>query len=751
MPGNKKARLWRNLTGRATLTLYNERRGKVREALDVLQDTIGELHDLQVAQAVNFQHEFNELDDLLLGIDGEAVGVEDAKLLNKLCKRLEPIKEAARKARDRASQLLDNLTATYAQEVESVEQLEAATNTLHERLGEAPAGVDGIYEQIALLEIGSDRVQAGCQGLQHNEDIAGSDEFLRAKAYALALCEAVPGRVAELTNMLESSPTTEKQVFHSKSMVVESAIRVLDKAIAQAVHESLTKARDALRTRHGNMLAKDRMIPILNLKDVMGKKKPDEGSKENIRAILVANQEDIGEGIANLALSYREMREEAIMLLVLECAFTQADVDSEHLKHQLHEAHIQLLNDQDWDVVTKDVVVQHDRLPVRLKSVITPASRLGNKYEAMNGKGVCCHDSKHADGAVNLALTELKDEAGTVIFSSFRHGIHSAYGIEDDGQRALANRNRALDVVTAALIRNEEKLAQALAGEAVTVEMNSISLVTPDAFRSGSSGEKKMLQEQMQAWGAIAAADAQPISISVRNGDGNLQDVNVNVRVNAFNFGVNEGGLTSSKRTKFLDTLSRGRVSGWEVSNSYNTPSMNALIGTVEERRASDIGLGGQVGEWLQAAGEADPAFEIVRDLGQQVARIWDTNAYQTQGVEPYKMVSRLALLSYKIGKDTAFNCKSGKDRTGQLDVEAKMLATQIKLKGSVPEPDSVLTENDKQNRYQMAVNSGNLEMQQLNTGNMGFKLEGVGALHESYGTGQKIQEFRGTSKFVSS
>jgi hypothetical protein len=67
----------------------------------------------------------------------------------------------------------------------------------------------------------------------------------------------------------------------------------------------------------------------------------------------------------------------------------------------------------------------------------------------------------------------------------------------------------------------------------------------------------------------------------------------------------------------------------------------------------------------------------------------------------------------------------------------------------TVPEPDHDLSSEEKANRLQMALNAGNHEMQQLNTGNMGFKLMGVSALDESYGDEGGVKAFRGTSKFV--
>ena len=51
-------------------------------------------------------------------------------------------------------------------------------------------------------------------------------------------------------------------------------------------------------------------------------------------------------------------------------------------------------------------------------------------------------------------------------------------------------------------------------------------------------------------------------------------------------------------------------------------------------------------------------------------------------------MVSRLALVGHLMGETPLFNCKSGKDRTGQLDAEVKSLAAADESGGRVPPPD---------------------------------------------------------------
>jgi hypothetical protein len=160
---------------------------------------------------------------------------------------------------------------------------------------------------------------------------------------------------------------------------------------------------------------------------------------------------------------------------------------------------------------------------------------------------------------------------------------------------------------------------------------------------------------------------------------------------------------------------------------------MVAMIGTPEEREAG--GFGGQVGEWLRNAPRNTPqerqAVANVEALARQIGEMWDNRSHREMGVEPYKMVSRLAVLSSMIGNDVCWNCKSGKDRTGECDVESKYLAMQIWLTGQVPEPDQPRTGEEKRNFFRMAVDSGNFELQLYNTAAPGFKLGGVPALKD--------------------
>src|SRR5262249_19279478 len=145
-----------------------------------------------------------------------------------------------------------------------------------------------------------------------------------------------------------------------------------------------------------------------------------------------------------------------------------------------------------------------------------------------------------------------------------------------EAMRRKASDNRSMDVVVAALVRNPAKLNKALAHpeREVEINLNSMSLVTPDVFRRGEGDEAKMLREQMAAWERLSA-DPQPRKVWVKGPEGDVQ-VKVRIDVTAFNFGVNAGAVTG------LNNIPG--VSGWGTSNEYNSKAMDRMVGTKDER-----------------------------------------------------------------------------------------------------------------------------------------------------------------------
>lgn len=260
--------------------------------------------------------------------------------------------------------------------------------------------------------------------------------------------------------------------------------------------------------------------------------------------------------------------------------------------------------------------------------------------------------------------------------------------------------NRVRELVILEIARNPRHGEKIKAGEAIV--FTSLSLLTPDALRHAVCGmmgttsfdERAMLEVQLQAWEDLK--NEVHASGIVINGHA------LKATFCPFNFGVNNMALLGPGSDPIIGEV----LSGHDFSSKRcNAASLSALVGLPEdddsrfsdnatdqailriERQLSSPALARQERQRL------DRDLKAIKGLQRQIRQMWSDGSYRRAGNEPYKMPARIALLSFLIGGGTLFNCKSGKDRTGQLSVEAKFLALRIENHGGdVPEPDAALT-----------------------------------------------------------
>ena len=514
------------------------------------------------------------------------------------------------------------------------------------------------------------------------------------------------------------------------------------------------------------------------------------------------------------------------------------------LKRLFHSARNQVINDQPWGEVTTRVRTSLPNEPDRSVSVesrIVPGKALATRFaEDYPSNGVNCSDRTQYKHVPNLAKTTLTNRSGEVLFSGFRHGVLDSYDIDAEhlaslpdaalrtmiadllapeapadareafvdeqlalirsdpkaAQRAAetmrtqASREMASEMAVAALVADPEKFQDALDGETVDVALSSISVLTPDSLRnlagSARSDERTMLNHQTEALGQLAGRN--PVELRVRDDDGTLRTVTVNVQLRQFNFGVNAGAVGRARVGPVSipsQTPGWRGLMGWGFAMERNNPQMQRLFG---EANVSE--LGGDVADRLllmrneaeQITGELDDieAYIAMREDGEdtsdldkeaemqraklatqnkgieslesaarQAKAIWASNDYRRGGGDPFKIVSRLALIGHLMGETPLFNCKSGKDRTGQLDAEVKFLAAAADESGGrVPAPDESM-EAWRPVRNEFVFNTGNLEMQRMNTGLPGYKLKGVPGLANVIRDGMKPL-YRGGSAYIS-
>ena len=377
-------------------------------------------------------------------------------------------------------------------------------------------------------------------------------------------------------------------------------------------------------------------------------------------------------------------------------------------------AKTQVVNDRPWEEINKTIPVEYInkdgvRHCVNMKSTIRPAGAMrlrpnpntaGSRTPFLNdisGHGASSMARDEADNAVNLAATELRDQQGNLRFAGIRSGVMCAFGIKEDNDRKQANLNRAHDVIAAAVMQQIKRHPEIAwqSGEVVNLKLFSNPLLTPDRARHATGindDELTMLREQLEAMQEEARAK----EITIYGADGKRYSVNINVDLLNCNLGVNSLAFGAA-----------GKVDGaWKVVKGGNKSALKQLIGAPDV----DGGYGGWVADWLRD-NEHHPDVPVVCQLVEQIRSIWNSKSYRKEGDDAFKLVSRLAYLAYKIDAIPHWNCKSGKDRTGEADEAIKRLISETEIRGYVPDPDLPLTRTGQINAQGFAVNSGKMKM----------------------------------------
>ena len=237
-----------------------------------------------------------------------------------------------------------------------------------------------------------------------------------------------------------------------------------------------------------------------------------------------------------------------------------------------------------------------------------------------------------------------------------------------------------------------------------------------------------------------------------------------------FNIGVNKGATVLA-----TNPIIGEAVSGSEYANSRVNNKSRIKLQTATTNRLAKMQT--VLNEKI-ALHTSNPSTKLeneikalsrdiatIKELSAQIEAMWEDGSYREAGNEPYKLASRVALLSHLLGGGTVFNCKSGKDRTGQLDAEVKFLAFQIRTSnGRVPKPDRKRTNLEKiQFSTFIFFDKSRGRMQEFNTAYIGSKLFGQPKLTDNFtpstadikyskkNKAATISQFNGRSKFVPS
>jgi len=349
-----------------------------------------------------------------------------------------------------------------------------------------------------------------------------------------------------------------------------------------------------------------------------------------------------------------------------------------------------------------------------------------------------------------------------------------------DVVRRAASLNRAREAAQAAMaaLPDEEIIRlvlQSQRGDPVTVRLTSVSLMTPDRWRTLGSykgNERSMWHDQRQAWDDLEALkgidmpmpaidesgqlrrDEQGRLLMARSGGENSppRQMQVKFEVAALNVPVNEQG-TGGKGMEFV-------LGAHAETDADNRRAMQRLLGATPQAWAAcgpgqaPAGVTGWLRGQLASDGVPEREKTILRTLAAQIGTLYASDAHQSAGNDPYKLATRLIVLASRLGGPTAtlINCKSGKDRTSAAETQARQMVIEIATTGVVPPLDAPVTETRSRQLGAIHASGGSTQVQARNTGLGGTKLGGEPLFNRFGVIGKDARStFNGLSKYTHS
>ena len=637
-----------------------------------------------------------------------------------------------------------NISSMFPGDKKALSDAKATLTKLHDLLADMPTDKLALDNFKAKIGDAKKAAQALITELSaKSESIKGVEKIIAALQKAVNM---VDGKIEEATAVCNNNPITYKSLTDFAGKFIDAAKRAManladkeDKGTEYGLNSD-TKGQ-LIRT-----FRKEQIIEALS----QAIPRIPEGATEN--DMCLDPKAFLGKDFAQKVAKHCAdlvMKDLKANVVDGKVAFETASFTKDFEKAIQAEMG-KILNEGNWDPIEKNVTFTLEGVSLKGKSVITPAAHMGGEmtklYNDGGPKGYNCQSFGEAKHAVNLAHSEFKveiDGKQQTIFSGIRHGVHAAVDISSKRDFKTANESRARETLIAAFTSNPSLVKKALAkpNEPCEFVFNSVSLLTPDFARNIFGGkyedEKTMLKAQTEAYQSL---NGKPIELEVKDENGKMVKVKIQPVITTFNYGVNWGGVGG------LSAL----FGGWGATKDMNAKGLvelNRFANTRLTEIESQIGSSADSAERQRLAKNA----AAIRTLLRQINSIDQQKTYSSDGHEAYKMASRIAVLTNLLGGVPAWNCKSGKDRTGMMDVECKFLATLVALGKDIPEPGAQLNAEQKMLYRNLLLQSGNHEMQKYNTGIAGYKLEGVGSITERIGDIASQRMFLGASKIVHS
>jgi hypothetical protein len=386
---------------------------------------------------------------------------------------------------------------------------------------------------------------------------------------------------------------------------------------------------------------------------------------------------------------------------------------------------------QSWAPLHENILAILGNQKATLTTSIIPIKQTNgffkHLYDEDGINGISSFAKQETTHAVNAALTELYIN-DKLTYRGIRTGVLSAPCIIDAKARTTTALNKGKEILTLALVAYLENLSENQQNpenilnskNVIEFPISSISLLTPierpiphpykipktisetyEEPQLPRVSQYHQLQDQVAAWRQLSTEGAK-IDIDWNN---QHYTVTVKPKIYLFNFGVNSLALKNDQ-----GVFEKGG-GGWSYANSINEPTLKAILGNLDPKEP----LAGLVGDYLNGKNlTSDTKAQLIQTLANQIRTIWSSQTY-TQKSDPYKLPLRVTLLMHYLGHITIFNCMSGKDRTGMLDIMIKFWMSYHHLTGKTFEPNSNFANEEKLLFTAIALLGNNLPYQAYN------------------------------------
>ncbi len=454
--------------------------------------------------------------------------------------------------------------------------------------------------------------------------------------------------------------------------------------------------------------------------------------------------------------------------------------------------------DAKWgNTIEKSMQLDVDGQRKNFKSVMTPVTQFNrNVYQNnQNNQNNQIHNQQEApvygipsgnrtSGHVsNMFRTEIKNDQGRTLFSAYRHAVLDASKEKVGAQREAKSKQRTTEMLVSIIKDRYSNIANSGNSSDNPITFNLMSVNLMNGTNIGGN-EYDMIEHQTNALKSFMPKDEAGNQIPVKlEIDG--KEVYIKPNIITFNTPANKystkaliGNWIWSNGSKATDNVgSFNQLFGDTYLNKNSQYKINEITSNNQEyvndfyndfyRRMGPDSL---VGKFLLDENVSQADKNKVCILSAEINLLMQNGNYRDSKFDAFELPARLVLLSNILNKDnvTCFNCKSGKDRTGHLDIVAKQLAIKMdtvkngtnivqflqnksSIVSTMTGQENVTKKDDNQNFKELSINSGNLEVQKLNCGLMGSKVHKVTGIVNHFGDKDMFQFYQGASKFAKS